>query len=221
MRPSSNTQSYGRGIPESLHNPRLNGLYQRALTTFPNSGSRDPLRRPRDAKPYTNPYMPRTVAHDPLARVPTTVTARSVASKSREQSIFEEEIDGMRPASNTQSHGGSIPDSLHNPRLDGLYQRALTNLPNSRSVDPLRRPTDAKPYTNPYMPRTVAYDPQARVPPTVTARSVASKSTLKPEVPVYLTWTFSCCSDGYRKANQPRSAGDKGPGSTRPTGFSL
>ena len=107
----------------------------------------------------------------------------------------------MRPAPNTQSYGGSIPESLQNPRLNGLYQRALTNLPNARSVDPLRRPRDAKPYTNPYMPRTVAYDPQARVPSTVTASSVASKSTLKPEAPVYT----------------PKSAGDKRPVSTRPT----
>ena len=106
----------------------------------------------------------------------------------------------MRPSSNTQSYGRGIPESLQNPRLNGLYQRALTNLPNARSVDLLRRPRDAKPYTNPYMPRTVAHDPVATVPTTVTARSVTSKSTLKPEAPVYT----------------PKSAGDKGLGSTRP-----
>ena len=54
-------------------------------------------------------------------------------------------------------------------------------------LHPLRRPRDAKPYIyiNPYVPRTVAYDPVAAVPTTVTARSVTSKSTLKPEAPVY------------------------------------
>ena len=96
MHPSSSAQSYGRGIPESLQDPRLDVLYRRALTSVPNSGSGDPLRRPRDAKPYTNPYMPRTVAYDPVATIPTTVTARSVTSKSKEQSIFEEEDDDMR-----------------------------------------------------------------------------------------------------------------------------
>ena len=96
IRPSSDTQSYGRGIPESLQNPRLDELYRRALTSVPNSGSGDPLRRPRDAKPYTNPYMPRTVAYDPVATIPTTVTVRSVALKSKKQSMFEEEDDDMR-----------------------------------------------------------------------------------------------------------------------------
>ena len=63
-------------------------------------------------------------------------------------------------------------------------------------LHPLRRPRDAKPYTyiNPYIPRTVAYDPVATMPTTVTAQSVTLKSTLKPGAPVYT----------------PKSAGDKG-----------
>ena len=114
-------------------------------------------------------------------------------------SAYQNQV-AMRPSSNAPSYGRGIPESLQNPRLDELYRRALTSVPYSGSGDPLRRPRDAKPYTNPYMPRTVAYDPIATVPTTVTASSVTSKSTLKPEAPVYT----------------PKSAGDKGLGSTRP-----
>ena len=71
------------------HGPaRLQTLYQRVLVNCqpPLFDSGSIRSRPRDAKPYTNPYQAsntlRTVAHDPLARLPTTATATSIASKS-------------------------------------------------------------------------------------------------------------------------------------------
>ena len=103
--PSSDTQSYGRGIiPESLQNPRLDVLYRRALTTVPNSGLRDPLRRLRDAKLYTNPDMPCTVAYDPVATIPTTATARSVTSYSKNNPSSKKRMMTCATAQGTQSH---------------------------------------------------------------------------------------------------------------------